>query len=364
MHNRCRLFGFGKCLLFIALITMLVDTGYTAETFTAEPDLVKIQDSGLDVCLLTKARRTFMQLYRKDAVKTSDEVNEIFLNLKRLGFNEVVLQWTSYDEFSLYASQLKGSQSVIALPRFIRAAKNNNIKLWIGTHYANDYWKALSLSDNDLQKFLQQSLLDLKKRLETLVPTLNMTIANNDIVAGWYISDELDDFNWNTAQREKILFEYLAEKSSLLRKAKPEWPIAISAFSNGIRSAVNLKVFFERILQDTYIQRIWFQDGVGVRKLSLAKYENYANELSKISQSYPDGFGIVNEIFVPNLEKNEERANTTTSLSNLLKQLSIASAVTRDISIFSAPDYLLNDADNNAILLYNQWLKSAATCRQ
>lgn len=218
-------------------------------------------------CLLSDVKRTFMQIFLKDAQQSAKVIEQQFAALEEAGFEEVILQWSSYDYLSLYSFLQPDGRAEIVLPKIINAAQKHNIRLWLGTHYNNNFWDAVEYPEQKAREWLDHQLTMLKKRLPALISTVRHADPDHKTVIGWYISEEIDDQNWMLAGKEQALTDYLYKTVKLLRSEEPEWPIMISGFSNGYTPPIELAFFWKQILASTGIDTLLFQDGVGADKL-------------------------------------------------------------------------------------------------
>ena len=305
-----------------------------------------------------KVKRTFMQVYQEQAMYSQQELNNIFLTLKSLGMDEVILQWTSYDDLNLYLFHSNNGRSVVTLPRIINAARLANIKLWLGTHFNSGFWGDLLLDDNILKFKLDERIKEMDKRLSPLISTVDFVDEYHETVIGWYISDEIDDENWNSEFRENLLIHYLSNLSLLLKQKVSHWPITISGFTNGEqKTPQQLRKYWERILLRTNISKLLFQDGIGAEKLDFDQLGQYLEELKRITDIEPGNFGIITELFESN-EVNGKTVFNAASSERINRQIEISYSHSTDLTIFSAPTYLLNHQIKNSTKLFNKWSNS------
>jgi len=248
------------------------------------------------------------------------------------------------------------------LPKIINAAQKHNIRLWLGTHYNNNFWDAVEYPEQKAREWLDHQLTMLKKRLPALISTVRHADPDHQTVIGWYISEEIDDQNWMLAGKEQALTDYLYKTVKLLRSEEPEWPIMISGFSNGYTPPIELAFFWKQILASTGIDTLLFQDGVGADKLSLKQFADYAIQLGTLNDMRSEQVTFVVELFEITKEKGVVKLHTATP-ARVFQQLAEANKITRKgITLFSAPDYLLNQQDKNALALLSAWLQEKSVC--
>ncbi|HFC53312.1 MAG TPA: DUF4434 domain-containing protein [Gammaproteobacteria bacterium] len=327
------------------------------------PPSVQATDAA-DECLPANARRTFMQLFFKDAQLSQDAVERRFAALENAGFEEVILQWSSYDHLSLYPFSRAGGQVEMVLPKIIDAARNHHIRIWMGTHYDNGFWEIAEGSPRQARQWFSRQLELLKRRLPVLIDTVRHSDPEQQVVIGWYISDEIDDQSWGSKYKRRELQEYLHQVVDLLRNGMPGWPVAISGFSSAAMTPAELAAFWSETLAATGIDTLLFQDGIGVGNLTQEQFSRYASRLAVLNSGRPGSFSVVVELFEKVGDgKDGSMKLRTAAAERVLRQLAETMVFAADgITLFSAPDYMLDDGDRRARRLLKMWQRAAHNC--
>jgi hypothetical protein len=148
------------------------------------------------------------------------------------------------------------------------------MRVVMGLSHDSRYWERVGHSDKAayLSERAQQNA--------ALAHALARTFAKSRAVAGWYISEEIDDLNWNDAVAHRMLTGYLQGQSVRLAAIRPARPVSVSAFTNAGTSPDELGRQWKRRLRDVPgLARLYFQDGVGVGKLALGDVPAYYGAL-------------------------------------------------------------------------------------
>jgi len=316
-------------------------------------------------CLTADTNRTFVQLWRDDAKRTTTDWDQWFLQIEHLGFDEIIVQWSSYDDISFHVDSRPGYENAPCLEAFTRAALKHQKRIWLGLDYDPGFWEAIDASPGGVKQYLSMRLSKIKQRLPYLLQSLQAIDAQDKIIQGWYISDEIDDVNWRDPLRQQFLFAYLKDLRLVLHKAHKDWPVLISGFSNGACPPDDLTTFWNTALKFTGIDGVLFQDGVGAGKLSLDQLETYLNHFHSHLEDADHRFGVIVELF--EFTKNNSKqphALQSAQFSRVSQQIFLAQQYsTLPITVFSAPDYLKSDGDQQSRKLYRDWEIDRAFCQ-
>lgn len=293
------------------------------------------------------ADTTFLQIWNKHSTIGRRHWKNLFADLKNLGFSQVILQWTQYDNYQF------SSPASPALDNLIAAAAENDISLWIGLSYDSKFWdKIQHQSTKQLQTYFDARTAGNKILLENLEKTIAAAPAR--IIKGIYISDEIDDLNWVKPENRAAFSAYIKELSDLVSTYTSVRTLAISSFSNGISRPIQYASYISDIIDGTGITTLFFQDGVGVGKLTIPQSGFYAQALNDRLRSDTTVWTVV-ELF-EQTKPDEEFAARPATFDRVLAQIESAKAATPGtIAVFSAPDYLLSNFSGIKTSLGDSW---------
>jgi hypothetical protein len=173
--------------------------------------------------------------------------------------------------------------------------------------------------------------------------------------AGWFMNEEIDDINWHEPAATSALHSYLQRVSDFLRLALPGAPVAISGFSNAHGPPAQLEAFWRELLSAApAIGTVLFQDGIGVRKLTLENLPRYLRAVRAATDATGRRLWSVVELFEqtggPPLDSGEFRASAA-PFSRVAAQMQVEAACASTLIAFSAADYMLTPAQGAADLL-------------
>lgn len=315
-------------------------------------------------CHTKGVTRTFLQPWGEDADRSPEEWSALFAELGRLGLQQVILQWTSYGSLLIYHDTRSGYESRPYLDNLIRAARQQQIKLWIGLHYDPDFWIHIDPQKQNTEAYLNRRLIEFSLRLPALVHDIEQADPGGNVIEGWYISDEIDDINWQEVERQELLRRYLRSVRRLLGNYRPHWPVMISTFSNGQQSAQAFAAFWPATLGYSGIDTLLFQDGIGVKKLSLTKLDRYFKVLQEKLNSSQHNLEAIVEIFQLPKKPSKEFMTEAADFSRIAEQLKVIKMYSqRPITVFSAPDHLLPNRDARSKALHHAWLQDRHDCQ-
>ena len=245
------------------------------------------------------------------------------------------------------------------LLNIIEAAKIQGIKIWVGLHHDPSWWDRIGVDNSSTEKYLNLRADKISSRIKVLSQVIQKSDPNLDTIAGWYIADEIDDTYWNTQDKFNLLSDYLSSITHNLYAENLDLPIMISAFSDGNLSPIALSDFLLEITQKSNIDILLFQDGVGVKKLSLQQLKQYLPPLSQKFEQSNKSLGSIVEIF--KLTKNDDLSPA--SYSRIAKQISISQKWSNEpLTVFSAFDYLIPEHKPKTKLLLKRWKEEYSKC--
>ena len=178
---------------------------------------------------------------------------------------------------------------------------------------------------------------------------------------GWYISEEIDDSSWNEPTRRKILLDHLAILTAGLREITPESQVGISAFSNARLDPESFSEFWKKIMTESSIDILYFQDGIGSNKLELNYLPLYLDAADRAVRATNRALAIVVELFEQKKEEGDSKEKfqaVPASLSRIGRQMELAAHYASNrIMAFSIPDYMQSAGVDSARSLYWDYIR-------
>jgi len=293
-------------------------------------------------CRSAPATVTFLQVWTDHAPWSEKDWSAHFGELAALGFEEVILQWSSHADTTVLGDPSDGSNTV-PLAVLAKSARKAGVRLWLGLTYDPKFWSSLNRGSEVVASYLNRRLAREKIQIGRLASQINEVDPAGDVFSGWYISDEIDDGKWRTSENDGLVTQYLTLLREQLAQARPTWPVMISGFATGRMSPRGWAQSSEDLLGATKIEGFLFQDGVGAGHLTLEQSESYLKALETALAPPGRNFGVVIEIFrkLPSVDSGGFTAESASG-DRVEKQLRQASCYGADpVVVFSAPEYLL-----------------------
>lgn len=320
---------------------------------------------------------TFVQLWDTHATWESARWNDLFASLRAIGVTEIIVQWTTTQP---KASQTNAAQTNAnqaspaqaggaetarpaaapvqlhpALPLLLQAAAAQHMQVVLGLVHDPAYWDKIKAEPDIVRYYLRQLG---NTSLHAARAALSLPDSKH-VVSGFYIPQEIDDKTWLEPERQSALVDYLTNLRAGLLAVAPGMPVAISGFSNAFAEPAMLEQFWQTVLKKSGIERVLFQDGVGVHKLRLQETGLFMAAVSRAAQKSGGTLTPVVETFRqvdgPPINDKPFRA-VPVSLSGLQRQLAIAAAQPHTgIVAFSLPEYCSPYGIKGAADLYVQY---------
>jgi len=290
-------------------------------------------------------RSTFLQLHTANLAWPREKWQKLFSDLQTLQVTEVFVQWTVYDEMSLYGT---AENPAPTLDLIMDLAAAGGMRVWLGLVYDSQFWTQIQRDPALVDVYLRR----LRLRCEEAARHLAAAYPH---LYGWYISTEIDDKHWQEHGAQEVLFDFLRDLTTQLRQIKPGTRVAISGFSNALMDPDTLANFWKKLLYRGNINVVLFQDGIGAKKLTLETLPLYLKALARGVQQQGRQLRVVVELF--DQEQAEPFRAKPASWERLQQQISLARRHgTHHLTAFSIPDYMWPPAGLAAGQLFQDYL--------
>lgn len=286
---------------------------------------------------------TFLQLVEAHRDLDVEGWTRLLDELATLGIEEVVVQWTVFDEQSFLPLDEAPSPGT-TLERLLAAADRRGMRVLLGLVHDSSYWRWIDRQRE--ARLVEVSLRRLEERHGEAAERLAHLVRRHDCVAGWYLPEEIDDGSWLPDDRREVLGSHLARVRERLREIAPDLPVAVSGFSNGFADPRTLAGFWSEVVDRSGVDRLLFQDGVGAGKLEPDEVSVVLGPLAASLAGRPARFQVIVEIFRqtggPPLDDGPFRA-VLAPVERIRAQIATARSLSEGgVIAFSAPEYLLS----------------------
>lgn len=323
-----------KRLRFFALLAWLVALLAAPTTVLAEPP------GTISRPLVTG---TFIQLHEKQGDWSQARWEKLFDQFHSLGVRQVVVQWAVTGDLAFYPTRSFRQTSRPPLETILQLAETRGIEVCIGL--ANDplYWEKIQQPHPALEEYLGR----LRLRSEQVVREVAALSMKYRAFKGWYISEEIDDSSWGPARKRSLFYGHIVQLSRFLKKITPNATIMISAFSGNRMSPDSYGDFLRKLLAETAVDILLFQDSIGTGKLSLEHLPLYLRAVRHATDAHGKKLQVIVELF--QVVSEAPFGARSADMSRIVQQLSLAACFANaGIGSFSIPDYMF--AENGAEL--------------
>lgn len=200
----------------------------------------------------------------RDMNVPDSDLASLFNALKLQGAEGIVLQWSKYGNQTFYKN------NVFWLGEVYKLAEQANLKVIIGLSLDFAYFDEIKKPAATLDVYLEEQAVIASTVVDRWLPYIDSAAF-----AGWYITEEIDDYHWMEPAKKASLIKYLHSLHSKIeaRRSKGH-DIYLSAYLGGFQTPQETFALMQDISLDGKI-KVWMQDGIGTQNLSPAQREYY-----------------------------------------------------------------------------------------
>lgn len=183
--------------------------------------------------------------------------------MRAIGVTEIVVQWSVDGIAPVHDDAQRVGPLRPALEKVLRAAHDQHMRVTLGLVHDRGYWEKIKGDPEAVRRYFHQLC---RVSLATAADVARLD-PDRAALSGLYIPQEIDDQSWLEPARQAELLLFLKNLRAGLRTLAPDLPVAVSGFSNGYAAPEAQEGLWRHILMQSGIDRVLFQDGVGVHKL-------------------------------------------------------------------------------------------------
>lgn len=296
---------------------------------------------------------TFIQLHEKHGDWSQARWEKQFELFQSLGVRQVVVQWVVSGNLAFYTTQSFRQAPRPPLETILQLAEVRGIEVYIGLAYDPLYWEKIQQTPSYLEEYLYRLRLNSELAAREVAP-LSMKYR---MFKGWYISEEIDDSSWGPARKRTLFYEHLGRLSRFLKKISPDSTIMVSAFSGNRMSPDAYGDFLQKLLAETGVDVLLFQDSIGTGKLALEHLPLYLKAVRDATDAQGKKLQVVVELF--QVVSESPFGAKPAGMKRVGQQLKIAAGYANaGIGSFSIPDYMFaenGDADASLLQEYRRY---------
>ena len=222
------------------------------------------------------------QPQQRDITLAEDFWPVTFRELKKRGFDTLIVQWTQFGALFEAGAEKKW------LERRLQDAVAADLKLVIGLYADPDSFSELEMPTDLLEPYF------LKNTEKNIILAKGwLSVLPQQSIVGWFLPMEIDDRRWRSESDQAALGKQLSRDVDGL-KALNHQPVYITLFFKGHSEPTEYKLMLNALKRSTRLH-IWVQDGVGTKTLLPAETTLYLRDLSACDET--PLAGLVYEIF-------------------------------------------------------------------
>jgi hypothetical protein len=299
---------------------------------------------------------TFIQLSAAHGTWTETQWEDLFRDLRRLRLTRIVVQWSMAGDTAFYESAVYATVPKPPLETILRLAEESGMGVLVGLAHDPAFWERIDGEPPLVEAYLAR----LRGRSLSVARELAPRLGGSAAFAGWYLSEEVDDFNWLEPRRRRSMAAHLKEQADALHALTPGRSVAVSGYSGANCDPIALAALWRDLLEVSSLDLLLFQDGVGALNLDVEHVPEYLEALKGALRDVDTRLAVIVEVFRqtggPPLDEGEFRAEPA-SLDRVRRQLMAAGSDVEGRYAFSVPDYMRPSLGPRAAELFGGYLR-------
>lgn len=224
---------------------------------------------------------------------TASDWTGFFEELAAMRVGTLVLQWTELDHFTVFDGDPSDALSEGLIDLLLDAAEGQGIAVRLGLVQDPAYWERIQRDAEQVEVYLRRHRLANRALAERLVAR----IGDRRAFDGWYITEEIDEVNWQDQAKRALLHQHLVALAGDLRALAPGRSIAISGFTGARLDPAALGAFWREVLEGTGIDLLMLQDGFGVQPMLPSDLALYLDALRRAAGASGAALASIPELF-------------------------------------------------------------------
>jgi len=275
--------------------------------------------------------------------------NAMFSEMKSLGMDTFIIQWTVRNNVALYSSDLSWikEQQTDILKIALDMAKKWGFDVIIGLDFSDRWWKN---ERGYLEKVAEHNLEIIKEIKAKYLPHPHFK--------GWYIPQEISNYTSTIPNLEPEIRDFLIRMGKIRDKETPSATLSLAPFFNAtvdsFSSADEYAQWWKRVATGTGLDIIMLQDGIGAHPVSFEKMQSYFIALRRELKESNISLWSDLEIF-EFVGKGKNRRLLPAEFERVKGQLLSESLLVDKIVCFAYPNYAFSILGDRQKALHDQY---------
>lgn len=228
-----------------------------------------------------------------NAFWTQQQWNKQLRRMKNMNMNKIIIQYSVQQNKAWYApcklSFVHKAETTIN--KIFDGASSIGIKVYVGLAFSETWYK----SDKAAESTYNDLLLNHKETIDELY----RLFGANPVFGGWYIPQEVNDYDWQTEQKKTLLFSWLQQVAAYAHQKDASKKVIIAPYFNLWQPADLIEHWYNDFLDIVKdVDWIYPQDGIGTTLKDVhIDIPNYCNHIKKACLKHGKKFGVTVEAF-------------------------------------------------------------------
>ena len=240
---------------------------------------------------------TFITLSKTDSGKngywTQQDWNNELMRMKHMNLQKLIIQYSIHQNQAWYFPSnltfIKYQEA--AINKIFKAAEEAGIKVYLGLFFDESWYK----SDKALESTYNTLLIKNKENIDELFRLFGSSTA----FGGWYIPQELNDYDWQTQNKKDLLFSWLQQVAEYAHKNDASKPVIIAPYFNLWQPADLIEAWYNELFNVAKdIDWVYPQDGIGTSLKEVhIDIPNFCGHIKSACVKHGKKFGVTVESF-------------------------------------------------------------------
>jgi hypothetical protein len=228
-----------------------------------------------------------------NAFWSQDRWNRQLLVMRNMKFDKIIIQYCIHQNKAWYApcSLSFVNMEKTTINKIFESAAAVGIKVYPGLSFSELWYK------ND--KAAESTYQDLLVKQSETIDELYSLFGTSPAFGGWYIPQEINDYDWQTEQKKTFLFTWLQQVAVYAHSKDPSKPVIIAPYFNLWQPADLIERWYNDLLDVAKdVDGIYPQDGIGSSLKDVhIDIPNYCSHIKAACDKHGKKFGITVEAF-------------------------------------------------------------------
>ena len=229
---------------FVSIFSFLLFLGYSASATGISGTFIQYQ--------------TWMMQINEDKWRAELDA------MRAAGIGTVVIQWLKSDQVRFFPINAPGNDPTEAILKY---ADQHGMQIYLGLHLEKDWW--VKWNDED---FLKSAA---KKNLK-FAEQVSQRYSKHKSFSGWYIPFEMSDIDFDRNEVSSLNSFLKTVSYGLKKTTQKKLPVSVSVFFQGQIPAAVVAKNYTQILNQSGIDILMVQDGVGTNNWTVSLKEKVA----------------------------------------------------------------------------------------